>query len=106
MSSEIINTQGAITTSATNISNNRADLNSYILTPIYKQAFGTFAIGELRYRIGETSSGAIAPSTNNAVTATLKNDPDVDPLAWTVGPEDSHTARGNTPNAGPPATKC
>src|SRR5260221_4339920 len=100
MSSEIINNQAAVTPSATNISNNRADLNSYILTPIYKQAFGTFAIGELRYRIGESSSGAIAPSTNNAVTAMLKNGADVDRLAWTFRLEDSHTDQGNTSNAG------
>ena len=100
MSSEIINNQAAVTTGATTTSSNRSDLNSYILTPIYKQAFGTFALGELRYRIGQTSSEAIAPSTNNAVTATLKNGSDADRLAWIFRLEDSRTDQGATPNAG------
>ena len=100
MSSEIINSQAAVTTGAATTSSNRADLNSYLLTPTYKQAFGTLAIGELKYRLGETSSGAIAPSVENGVEATLKNGSDVDRLAWTFKLESSRTSQGTLSDAG------
>jgi uncharacterized protein (PEP-CTERM system associated) len=100
MSSEIINSQAAVTTNARTLSTNRADLNSYLLTPTYRQAFGTFALGEVKYRLGQTSSGAIAPSTSNGIEATLRSSSDADRLAWIVTLETSRTSQGATPDAG------
>jgi uncharacterized protein (PEP-CTERM system associated) len=100
MSSEIINSQAAVTTNGRTLDTNRADLNSYLLTPTYRQAFGTFALGEVKYRLGETSSGAIAPATSNDIAATLRNGADTDRLAWTFLLETSRTSQGATPDAG------
>jgi uncharacterized protein (PEP-CTERM system associated) len=100
MSSEIINSQAAVTTNGRTLDTNRADLNSYLLTPTYRQAFGTFALGEVKYRLGETSSGAIAPATSNDIAATLRNGSDADRLAWNFLLETSRTSQGATPDAG------
>jgi uncharacterized protein (PEP-CTERM system associated) len=100
ISREVINTQGAVTANQRAINNNQADLQSYILSPTYRQAFGNFALGKLQYQFGSTSTGAIAPATSNGIAAELKSGANFARLDWTARLEASRTSQGATPDPG------
>ena len=48
LSRQIVDTHGAVTNTGTALSSNQADLQSYILSPTFKQAFSNVAIAELQ----------------------------------------------------------
>ncbi len=100
LSRQIVDTHAAVTNTGTSLSSNQADLQSFILTPTFKQAFGNVAIAELQYQYGQTSSGAIAPATTTGVSAALKSGPDFNRFTWSTTLSTSQTDQGTNPNAG------
>ncbi|HEX3500343.1 MAG TPA: TIGR03016 family PEP-CTERM system-associated outer membrane protein [Stellaceae bacterium] len=100
LSRQIVDTHAAVTNTGTALSTNQADLQSFILTPTFKQAFRNVAIAELQYQYGQTSSGAIAPATTTGVSASLKSGPDFNRFNWSTTLSSSKTNQGTTSNAG------
>jgi uncharacterized protein (PEP-CTERM system associated) len=100
LSRQIIDNHAAVTTAGTSINSNQADLQSYELTPTFRQGLGTFAVGQLQYRFGQTSSGAVAPATTNEFSAGLKGVPDFNRFGWNFTLDSARTDQGTTPNAG------
>jgi uncharacterized protein (PEP-CTERM system associated) len=100
LSRQIVDTHGAVTNTGAALSSNQADLQSYILTPTFKQAFSNVAIAELQYQFGQTSTGAIAPATTTGLSASLKSGPDFNRFNWSATLSNSKTAQGTSSNAG------
>jgi uncharacterized protein (PEP-CTERM system associated) len=100
LSRQIVNPNGAVTNTGTSLANNQADLQSYILTPTFKQAFGNVAIAELQSQLGQTSSGAIAPATTTGLSAALKSGPDFNRFTWSATLSTSRTDQGSVSNGG------
>jgi uncharacterized protein (PEP-CTERM system associated) len=100
LSRQIVDTHAAVTNTGTALNTNQADLQSFILTPTFKQAFSNFAIGELQYQYGQTSTGAIAPATTNGISASLKGGPDFQRFNWSTTLSSSKTEQGTSSDAG------
>jgi len=100
LSRQIIDTHAAVTNTGTSLSTNQADLQSFILTPTFKQAFSNVAIAELQYQYGQTSTGAIAPATTTGLSASLKSGPDFNRFNWSTTLSSSKTDQGTTADAG------
>src|SRR5947208_2313178 len=76
VSRQIINAQGALTTPGINTDTNQTTVSTYTISPTLRQRFGDFASGLLKYQFGSTSSGAIAPATQNSVLGSLTSGTD------------------------------
>ena len=100
LSRQIVNPNAAVTNAGTSLGNNQTDLQSYILTPTFKQAFGNVAIAQLQSQIGQTSSGAIAPATTTGLSAALRSGPDFNRFTWSATLSTSRTDQGTLSNAG------
>jgi uncharacterized protein (PEP-CTERM system associated) len=100
LSRQIIDTHAAVTNTGTALNTNQADLQSFILTPTFKQAFSNVAIGELQYQYGQTSTGAIAPATTTGISASLKSGPDFNRFNWSTTLSSSKTDQGTSSDAG------
>jgi uncharacterized protein (PEP-CTERM system associated) len=100
LSRQIVDTHGAVTNTGTALSSNQADLQSYILSPTFKQAFSNVAIAVLQYQFGQTSTGAIAPATTTGLSASLKSGPDFNRFNWSATLSNSKTAQDTSSNAG------
>jgi uncharacterized protein (PEP-CTERM system associated) len=100
LSRQIVDTHAAVTNTGAALNTNQADLQSFILTPTFKQAFRNAAIGELQYQYGQTSTGAIAPATTTGISASLKSGPDFNRFNWSTTLSSSKTNQGTSSDAG------
>ncbi len=100
VSRQFINNQGAITPGNQFTNNNQTDVETYTVSPVYTQRFGSFATGRLQYLLGSTSSGVLASTLQNTVQASLASGPDFGALFWQGSLLDSESSQGSTPNAG------
>jgi uncharacterized protein (PEP-CTERM system associated) len=100
VSREIINAQGALATPGIANNNNQTTVSTYTVGPTFNQPFGDFAVGQVKYQFGSTSSGSIAPATQNAFSGNLTSGTDFNDLQWVTSLSDTETSQGATPNAG------
>lgn len=102
ISREIINAQGALAPDAITTNQNQTTVQTYTFSPTFVQPFGDFAVGQLRYLLGSTStsSGALAPALQNQVTGSLTSGTEFNNLQWSVTLSDSETDQGSTLNGG------
>jgi uncharacterized protein (PEP-CTERM system associated) len=99
ISRQIINQRGAITGSGLSNNVNQTTVQTYTVTPTYQQRFGDFAVGQLQYLFGYTSSDALAPTTQNQGSASLTSGTDFNNIQWIATISDSESNQGNQPNA-------
>ena len=100
VSRQIINNQGAVTTSGLNSSVNQTNVSTFTLSPTYSTRFGDFATGQLKYLLGFTDSGVTAPTVQNQVSAGVTSGNDFSQLQWSVTFSDTETDQGDQSNSG------
>src|SRR5262249_46799770 len=100
VSRQIINNQGAVTTSGLNSSVNQTNVSTFTLSPTYSTRFSDFSTGQLTYMLGSPDSVVTAPPVQIQVSAGVASGNDFSQLQWSVTFSDTETDQGDQPSSG------
>jgi uncharacterized protein (PEP-CTERM system associated) len=102
ISEQFISAQNAVSGTAANITSNRTSVQTYTLSPYFRNHFSGWADSETRYRFTSVSSGTsqFADTIGNEVSYKLNSGREFGRLSWTLFLDAQDTDRGRSTTFG------